>query len=158
MALYFYINPRLQIRLVKKVLRTIYIVEIVRVAFLVSKYRPWTYFTSNFIGSSLPVIVCRMAHVIRHIYVISVCLRIVVSNASWLYAYHDGCLIRSRICFTLCEQLCSPPVYGGVRICSSFWFLIFCCGFFFFYLRLSCVSNAASVSRLFILYCSFGFL
>ena len=82
LALYFYINPRLQIRLIKKVLRTIYIVEIVRVAFLVSKYRPWTYFTSNFIGSSLPVIVCRMAHVIRHIYVISVCLRIAVSNAS----------------------------------------------------------------------------
>ena len=126
MTLYFYINPRLQIHPIKKVLRTIYIVEIARVAFLVSKYRPWTYFTSNFIGSSLPVIVCRMAHVIRHIYVISVCLRIVVSNLLD-YMHNITDVLQEAGAVLSFESSCVQPRFmmGSVFVhLFVFWFLL----------------------------------
>ena len=47
---------------------------------------------------------------------------------------------------------------GGVRVDHLSSFLCFLLCFISFYLRVSCVSNAASVSRLSILYYSFGFL
>ena len=76
-------------------------------------------------------------------------MTLVFTPGIWWGSWQELLIIR--------EHLGSPPVFGGVRVAHRFSFL--CCVFCFVCLGpVSCVINVASVSGLFILDYSFGFL
>jgi hypothetical protein len=67
---------------------------------------------------------------------------------TWLYLWvTQMVLYEKQELLTLREQLCSPPVFGGVRCAHLFYFSVLC--LLFVCLRIvSCVPNVASVSAL----------